>query len=799
MCIVAIRTALMCVIVSVMMLVWSAVSSYAASGNGMQKDSTQVQAAESLRFGLWGAYSLHQHTVDISEFRTTPLFFPRTSRFPGPPNLRFESGSGISLGALVDVPFSRNAALSLRLSYVQHNAFLTTQEPVLLGDANGTVSENIIEYRINAAPATLGADLFFKYTLLTSSSFGGLYVLAGARGGFLLHRVYSQEERLLTPTRGGFTPSGDPFGNRQSGDIPDAQAFQLWASAGLGYDVPLQFPFGTILVSPEISYAYALTNILQSSSVPQGSGLTGSSTWSPHFLRGGVAFTLPLASPAKNLDTELQNTRQRDSLARIAFVNDSVNAERIAAQTLDSARRATRITAAPTQKIEKKISVFAQQSLLKAESLKNTRQIDIKPVSIVRFVKRVNGRDVSDEQENEKLIIPIQELLVRDELPLLPYIFFDGESSTKIPDRYSKLSASGAETFSPESFKASSNLAPKQHPYYSLLDIIGYRMKRLPLTQVNILGCTDGFTSEKNRPRLGEVRANVVADYLKTVWGIDSTRLVVSELRGTNVSTKASRPLHETDKQAENRRVELSSDTTALFAPLLLTDTITHTLTPIMRFYLIVPPTLSVKSWRIKIRQGRQNIKEFRGTGKPPLAIDWRVDAKEMEKINDKLGEKNVDANSVESTFDILEADGSGVSSPVEKIETQERRFRVNADERVENALVERQSLILFDGGKSTLTHEHIETLKGVNARMTSNSKLLFEGYMDKSGDEEFNERLSLARAQAAAQALRFNVRGAQVEIKGYGGSKTLYDTRLPEGRIYSRTVRITQETPIHE
>ncbi|TAE21122.1 MAG: hypothetical protein EAZ92_17325 [Candidatus Kapaibacterium sp.] len=757
------------------------------------QDSTGVSASTTLapRIGMWASAVLSRHTLDFAEFRTTPLFAPRSAQFPGPPNLRFLSGSGISAGGVFELPFSPQFGLSLRLAYTQHHALLQTEETVLLGDVNGTSSENIIEYRINARPATLGTEAF----AYVAPFGGGLRLLGGMGAGYVFSRGYSQEEAFRTPPRGGFTPNGDQVFNAQTGEIPDVQPLQLWVSGGVSYT--LSFPFGptTLEITPEFAYSYALSSMLQASSVPSGQAV-----WNAHYVRGGVKITLPLFSekPLRKAENDSTNARKADSLARLAHEQvareqDSLNTARL----LDSTQKASAIIlTAPVRSNAPKVSIYAQQALTKAQNLANTQQIDIKPVSIVRFAKRVQGRDVSEEEENEALVLPVQELLVRDELPLLPFIFFDGESSITLPERYTALNVASAAQFTPDALKASSKLVSGSHAYYDVLNILGWRMRKLPNARLDILGCTDGFTSEKNRPRLGEVRANVVADYLRTVWNIDSTRLSVSELRGSAISSKASRPLAEADKQAENRRVELSSDTNALLAPLLLTDTISHALTPVMRFYLIVPPTLSVKSWKVRIRQGRQAVKEFRGTGKPPLAIDWRVDAKEMEKLRENPADEIAP---LECSFDILEQDGAGISSPTQKIIAEERRFRVNANERVENMLVERQSLILFDGVKSTLTQEHVEILKGLNARMTSSSKVLFEGFMDKSGDEEFNERLSLARAQAAARALRFNTRGAQVEIKAYGSNKVLFDSRTPEGRIYSRTVRITQETPVQE
>jgi outer membrane protein OmpA-like peptidoglycan-associated protein len=68
-------------------------------------------------------------------------------------------------------------------------------------------------------------------------------------------------------------------------------------------------------------------------------------------------------------------------------------------------------------------------------------------------------------------------------------------------------------------------------------------------------------------------------------------------------------------------------------------------------------------------------------------------------------------------------------------------------------------------------------------------------GFADKysGGSEENSQRLSLERAQAVAKFL-----GApNTDVRGNGQTPLLYDNSLPEGRVYSRTVLITVETPV--
>ena len=52
---------------------------------------------------------------------------------------------------------------------------------------------------------------------------------------------------------------------------------------------------------------------------------------------------------------------------------------------------------------------------------------------------------------------------------------------------------------------------------------------------------------------------------------------------------------------------------------------------------------------------------------------------------------------------------------------------------------------------------------------------------------------LSTRRAEYTAKALNLPFNTA----KGYGKEQELYDSNLPEGRMYNRTVNIVVETPV--
>jgi outer membrane protein OmpA-like peptidoglycan-associated protein len=113
--------------------------------------------------------------------------------------------------------------------------------------------------------------------------------------------------------------------------------------------------------------------------------------------------------------------------------------------------------------------------------------------------------------------------------------------------------------------------------------------------------------------------------------------------------------------------------------------------------------------------------------------------------------------------------------------------------------LIERFNLILFDFAKSTVTKEQEPMMRLIQSRITPRSTVRVDGFTDRTGLAEFNQQLSLQRATNVAQMLNFSAEQMQKNVLGYGASVELYNNDLPEGRFYSRTVRVIVETPQSE
>ena len=432
-----------------------------------------------------------------------------------------------------------------------------------------------------------------------------------------------------------------------------------------------------------------------------------------------------------------------------------------------------------------------------ANSLRES-SVDLEARGIIRIARRAlkeridkefsEEKPIIEERQEKSMILPKQEVIVRHNYSLLPYIFFDGDRSATLPQRYARLSTEATAEFAPEQLRPSTTLTAGEHPYYHLLNIIGSRMRRLPLAKLNILGGIDATSGERDNLKLARNRALSVAMYLRTVWGIDSARLVMGEAR---LTAKSSRSFNEQDRQAENRRVELSSDTTALLEPIQLSDTVQRHILPRLRIFPTVKGNDDVVSWQLAFRQEGRIIKELRGDGALPKQLDWRTDERESAELRP--------TSPLEMALTTRTKSGIALTAPLRTIPLQPMLFRSADDEYCANLLIEKYNLILFDATKSAVAQSQATTLKSMNTRITAKSTVLVEGFMDKSDDEEANKRLSRARAQSAAQSLKFLSRGAQIDVQGYGSQKTLYDERLPEGRIYTRTVLITIETPLGE
>jgi len=133
-----------------------------------------------------------------------------------------------------------------------------------------------------------------------------------------------------------------------------------------------------------------------------------------------------------------------------------------------------------------------------------------------------------------------------DESPLLNAVFFDRNSSS-VPARYHTFNnPKEALSFDESKFGSLMN------EYHDVLNIIGLRLRTNPYAKITITG----YNSDNKDIELSEQRAETVANYFTSIWGIDKSRMKVEK---KNLPTNASNPNTELGLQ-ENRRVEITTD-----------------------------------------------------------------------------------------------------------------------------------------------------------------------------------------------------------------------------------------------
>jgi outer membrane protein OmpA-like peptidoglycan-associated protein len=101
---------------------------------------------------------------------------------------------------------------------------------------------------------------------------------------------------------------------------------------------------------------------------------------------------------------------------------------------------------------------------------------------------------------------------------------------------------------------------------------------------------------------------------------------------------------------------------------------------------------------------------------------------------------------------------------------------------------------ILFDSDESTLTRENRATIARIVRvlRDLRIRRIYVEGYADSSGREDYNEDLSVRRAEAVAREIeRRGWPSYAIEVRGYGANYPVANNATSRGRAQNRRVVI--------
>jgi len=387
---------------------------------------------------------------------------------------------------------------------------------------------------------------------------------------------------------------------------------------------------------------------------------------------------------------------------------------------------------------------------------------------------------VSVNEDNSETDVPnfvVEEFVSTQMTPLLNYVFFE-ENSAELPLRYKSLTTKETSKYQAEKLFESTTI----DVYYNVLNIIGQRLRDNAGSTISLVGSNADAGVEKGNTTLSKNRSESVKNYLVSSWGIEESRIKIESPR--NLPEKPSNP-DKPEGAAENRRVEIRPSSPEITEPVIIADTIL-TATPLFRFKPKAIAEAGLASWSLTVSHNGNVLKQFSGRTSVPSVLDWNTDENHQNfpKTNDPI----------RFALDVRDAVGKAAGAtgniPVEMITVQKKR-----DQKLDDKIIDRYNLILFDFDKAELSGANTKLVDFIKKKISQDATVKITGFSDNVGDDDYNLRLSDARAKTAAKAL--NIRNAFA--RGVGESQPLFNNDLPEGRFYNRTVEILVTTPIRK
>ncbi|MFZ4477863.1 MAG: OmpA family protein, partial [Saprospiraceae bacterium] len=377
---------------------------------------------------------------------------------------------------------------------------------------------------------------------------------------------------------------------------------------------------------------------------------------------------------------------------------------------------------------------------------------------------------------------------VRETFPLRNYVFFDA-GSTAIPERYVMLRKDQVADFKEDQLEVLSpkNLSGRSRRgmvvYYNVLNILGDRMGKSPSSSITLVGSSEKGVAD------AEEMAESIKQYLVSVFGINSSRINIEGRDKPKIPSEKPGSTHDVELLREgDRRVSIESTSSALLMEFqsgpnasLKPVEINETQEAPLDSYITINAAgarEAYSSWNLQISDENGRIQNFgpytqdkvRLPGKSILGTRSEGDYK-MTMIGQTKAGKTVRKST--HTHMVL-------WTPPEN--EQGMRYSV---------------IYEFDESKAINIYEKYLT-DIITPKIPMGATVIIHGYTDIIGDEAYNQKLSLARANDVRSILASSLAKAgrkdvQMEVYGFGEDETLspFENNYPEERFYNRTVLI--------
>jgi outer membrane protein OmpA-like peptidoglycan-associated protein len=396
-------------------------------------------------------------------------------------------------------------------------------------------------------------------------------------------------------------------------------------------------------------------------------------------------------------------------------------------------------------------------------------------------------------------VIDVTQALGRRVYSLLPFIFFS-RGSADIDNRYKQLTADQARGFRPTTSvvladtSSASDTKATLELYYNLLNIVGRRMRvEYPNAELTIKGYCDNQGVERNNVQLSTRRAVAVRNYLRDVWQIDTSRLVIASgvLSPTAASTTMPDERDRADGHEENRRVELESSITEVLDPVVITDTLLSITRPVLVALPHIISDSTDHTWQLQTEctaGAAANLIEGAASPLQQYVLDSAMCA-----VTGGL-----DQSEIVSTLHVTASDGRHVDATAKIPVTASTRTvfmrRTDGDTiqyrfRLTQFQYNNQRML---AAQSSIIQRYITPL------LPDNATVQIYGYTDRKGPAELNFKLSQDRVRETQSAFTSTQQTTTLAVgEGTDIIKTPFDNATPEGRLYNRTVEIKVLIPV--
>lgn len=355
-------------------------------------------------------------------------------------------------------------------------------------------------------------------------------------------------------------------------------------------------------------------------------------------------------------------------------------------------------------------------------------------------------------------------------VPLLPYVFFAARSAELDP-RYSHTGP----PFTPRLDPGVSSEEGTLRLYRRLLDITGALLRTRPDLRLTLVGAGD-----RGEPvGLGLARAQTIARILRDTWAVDPARITV---QGRDLPASPSSSSTDEGRE-ENRRVEFvfSDPEVGILG---FRDTLRIPRPSVLPLRLASRTPVGIDRWDVTASVDGRSIFARSGQGAHPDTLVWNWSTVGLR-----------DSAHIALAFRIVDKAGRTVEADPDTLLVRILTLERKQEERLRNVLVEKISLILFDFDKAEVSERNLSLLRSAVSRITPSSSVLVRGTTDALGSEEYNDELSLRRAESVRNALITLGVQAPLRTEGWGERDLPYPVDTPEGRFYCRTVRVLIET----